>query len=330
MKTDKILKLKLVKIWEILSQETDEDHPMGTTELLKKLRSIGIECDRRTLYADIDALNECGYEILCRRSTSNLYYVMDRKFSVGEIRIMMDAVQAAGFITDKQTDRFVEKLAFLAGSRRGEALKDNIVAFNATKTDNPSTYYNVEIITDAIQNNKKVKFTYFDFDTKHKKVYRRDGKFYYMNPYALVMDNNNYYFLGYDMFHKNMMHYRVDRMDQVQVSRHDKDEVDGFDTFDIKKHKKQLFGMYSGVEQEVKIRIDKSLLDTVFDVFGVDTHFIKIDDTMYEFTAAVQLSPQFYGWCCSFGDKLKVVAPSAVVNELENYVKSLMEVYTRA
>ena len=327
MKTDKILKLKLVKIWEILSQETDEENPMGTTEILQKLHAMGIDCDRRTLYADIDALNACGYEILCRRSTSNMYYVMDRKFSVGEIRMMMDAVQAAGFITEKQTDRFVGKLAFLAGSRRGEALKNNIVAFNDTKTDNPVTYYNVEIITEAIQNDKKVKFTYFDFDANHKKVYRREGKFYYINPYALIMDNNNYYFLGYDMFHDNMMHYRVDRMDQVQVSRHDKEEVKGFDKFDIKKHKKQLFGMYSGEEQEVKIRIDKNLLDTVYDVFGVDTHFIKIDDTMYEFTAKIQLSPQFYGWCCSFGDKLKVVAPSMVVNGLKEYVEKLSKNY---
>ena len=85
--------------------------------------------------------------------------------------------------------------------------------------------------------------------------------------------------------------------------------------------------MYSGTEQEVKIRIDKSLLDTVFDVFGVDTHFIKIDDTMYEFTAVVQLSPQFYGWCCSFGNKLKVVAPSMVVEELKTYIESVSGQY---
>ncbi len=327
MKTDKILKLKLVKIWEILSQETDEEHPMGTTELLRKLSDMGIPCDRRTLYADIDALNACGYEILCERSTSNLYYVIDRKFSVGEIRIMIDAVQAAGFITEKQTNTFVEKLAVLVGSRKGEALKDHIVAFNATKTNNPIIYYNVEIITEAIQNDKKVKFTYFDFDAQHKKVYRRDGKFYYINPYALVMDNNNYYFLGYDIYHDQMMHYRVDRMDQVQVSRHDKEYLKKFEKFNLKEHKKQLFGMYSGDGQEVKIRIDKTLIDTIFDVFGVDTKFIKIDENIYEFTAEVQLSPQFYGWCCSFGDKLKVVSPMAVVDTLKGYIENLSKIY---
>ena len=324
---DKILKLKLVKIWEILSQETDELHPMGTTALLEKLKDMGIECDRRTLYADIEALNECGYEIMCRRSKSNVYYVKDRKFSIAEIRIMMDAVQAAGFITEGATGAFVDKLAFLAGSRRGEALKDNFVAYNNTKTDNPDIYRNVEIITEAIQQEKKVKFTYFDFDYRHKRVYRKEGKYYYINPFALVMDKDNYYFLGYDMFHKNMMHYRVDRMDSVQVSRHDKEDLKTFENFDIKSYKKQLFGMYGGEGQEVRIRVDKSLLDAVFDVFGVDTYFIKIDENIYEFKAVVQLSPQFYGWCCSFGDKLQVVAPSMVVNNLKEYVAALQTNY---
>ena len=140
MKTDKILKLKLVKIWEILSQETDEDHPMGTTALLSKLKELGIDCDRRTLYADIDALNECGYEILCRRSTSNMYYVMDRKFSVGEIRIMMDAVQAASFVTEKKTNELVDKISHLAGSKKAEVLKQNIVTFALTKRKTPQKF----------------------------------------------------------------------------------------------------------------------------------------------------------------------------------------------
>ena len=327
MLKDKILKLKLVKIWEILSQESDEEHPIGTTELLQKLSDMGIDCDRRTLYADIQALNECGYEILCRRSTSNMYYVKDRKFSIAEIRIMMDAVQAAGFITNEKSYEFIDKLASLAGSRKGEALKDNIVAFNTTKTDNVDIYQNVERITSAIQQNKKVKFTYFDFDIRHKRVYRKDGKFYYMNPLALVMDNDNYYFLGYDKYHDNMINYRVDRMDCVEVSRHDKEDLKEFEKFDLKKYKKQLFGMYGGKVQEVCFRIDKSLTDVVFDVFGVDTRFSVLNDTMYEFKAEVQLSPQFYGWCCSFGEKLKVTAPTTVVDALQDYINTLAKNY---
>jgi predicted DNA-binding transcriptional regulator YafY len=329
MKVDKFVKLKLVKIWEILSQETDEEHPMTTQAILDKLAEMGIVCDRRTLYADIKALNECGYEICCKRAISNEYYVKDRSFSIAEIRIMMDAVQAAGFITDDKTEEFIDKLAALAGSRRGEALKDNIVAFNNTKTDNGDIYYNVETITAAIQQNKKVKFTYFDYDISHKRKYRKEGKFYYMNPYALVMDNDNYYFLGCDMYHDNMISFRVDRMEQVQVSRHDKEDLELLRKFDLQNYKKQIFGMYSGDIKEVTIRAHNELMDTIYDLFGPKTRLSKYDDNEFVFSTQVQLSPQFFGWCCSFGDKLKITAPNSVVNELEDYIEGLVNAYTK-
>ena len=74
-----------MKIWDIISQETDEEHPIGTNELLERLSELGLDIDRRTLYLDIQALNDCGYEIMCRRKVgrgkSNEYYVMERKFS---------------------------------------------------------------------------------------------------------------------------------------------------------------------------------------------------------------------------------------------------------
>ena len=329
MKVDKFVKLKLVKIWEILSQETDEEHPMTTQAILDKLAEMGIVCDRRTLYADIKALNECGYEICCKRAISNEYYVKDRSFSIAEIRIMMDAVQAAGFITDDKTEEFIDKLANLAGSRRGEALKNNIVAFNNTKTDNGDIYYNVETITAAIQQNKKVKFTYFDYDISHKRKYRKEGKFYYMNPYALVMDNDNYYFLGCDMYHDNMISFRVDRMEQVQVSRHDKEDLELLRKFDLQNYKKQIFGMYSGDIKEVTIRANNELMDTIYDLFGPKTRLSRYDDNQFVFTTQVQISPQFFGWCCSFGEKLKVTAPNSVVNELEDYIEGLTKAYMK-
>ena len=329
MKVDKFVKLKLVKIWEILSQETDEEHPMTTQAILDKLAEMGIVCDRRTLYADIKALNECGYEICCKRAISNEYYVKDRSFSIAEIRIMMDAVQAAGFITDDKTEEFIDKLADLAGSRRGEALKDNIVAFNNTKTDNGDIYHNVEIITAAIQQGKKVKFTYFDYDISHKRKYRKEGKFYYMNPYALVMDNDNYYFLSCDMYHDNMISFRVDRMEQVQVSRHDKEDLELLRKFDLQNYKKQIFGMYSGDIKEVTIRAHNELMDAIYDLFGPKTRLSKYDDNEFVFTTQVQISSQFFGWCCSFGDKLKITAPNSVVGALEDYIDKLSEEYTK-
>ena len=97
-------KIKLLKIWEILKQESDEDHPLSTGELLARLEKNGVACDRKTLYQDIAALNSFGYEVICKRGQhSNSYYVVDRSFDVPELRVLIDAVQAASFITERKT-----------------------------------------------------------------------------------------------------------------------------------------------------------------------------------------------------------------------------------
>ena len=127
---DNISKIRLLKVWEILRTETDEDNPMGTPILLQKLANQGIKCDRRTVYRDIQLLNDFGYEILHNRGISNQYFVVDRSFDVPELRILLDAVQAASFITPKKTEVLVDKIADLAGSHRAELLKNNIVRFN--------------------------------------------------------------------------------------------------------------------------------------------------------------------------------------------------------
>ena len=155
---EKYNRIRPLKIWEILKKETDEDHPMPTGVLLDKLREHGIDSHRTTLYSDIDLLNECGYEIMCHRGRSNLYYVADRSFSNPEVHILMDAVQAASFITEKKTSELVDKIAELAGSQKGLVLKNNIVSFNDAKSTNEAIYYNVNTIIDAINLKKKIIF----------------------------------------------------------------------------------------------------------------------------------------------------------------------------
>ena len=48
MKQENAYKIKLLKLLEILRQDSDEDHCIGTTELIDKLADMGIVCDRRT------------------------------------------------------------------------------------------------------------------------------------------------------------------------------------------------------------------------------------------------------------------------------------------
>ena len=327
MPVEKGQRLKLLKIWEILRQETDEAHPMSSVELLKRLEAIDIKCDRRTLYADIQALNESGYKINCNRRKTNEYFVEHRGFSMAEIQIMMDAVQAASFITEEKTALLVDKIAELAGSRKAEAIKKNVVAFNTVKSRNEDIYGTVATITQALEQGKKIEYLYFDYDISKRKVFRKENKVYKVNPVATIFSDDKYYLLCYDDKHGNPSHYRIDRIAEVKVSSEDIAPSKLSELCAIQKHKKQLFGMFTGEECTVTFEADNSLIDTVLDKFGFDTRLSSRGENTFRFTATVQLSPVFLGWCCSFGDKLRIVEPYAVIDLLNSFIMKVEEQY---
>ena len=64
MQQENPIRLKLLKLVEILRQETDEDHPLTKPELCERLEAMNIPGSRRSLIRDIALLNEQGYEIM--------------------------------------------------------------------------------------------------------------------------------------------------------------------------------------------------------------------------------------------------------------------------
>ena len=95
--------IKLLKLYEILLQHTDEDRPLSTNQLCAMLKTECVTCDRRTLAEDIDILNANGFEVLRRRTRyAMLFYIVDQRFDYAEVKNLIDAIQAASFITKQK------------------------------------------------------------------------------------------------------------------------------------------------------------------------------------------------------------------------------------
>ena len=206
-------KIKLLKLMELLRENSDEDHPLKTNMLCTMLKNAGISCDRRTLSRDIATLNECGYEIFSTmQSHDKAYYIVERSFSLPELKILIDAVQAASFITESKTENLIQKIAALGNAHRAELLQGGMVCFNSRKHSNEQIYYSVETLEGALRRHQKVSFCYFDLDEKHQKVYRREKQRYIVDPVALVYNEDNYYLMCFSAKHNDIVNYRVDRI----------------------------------------------------------------------------------------------------------------------
>lgn len=318
--TDASYKIKLLILYDILKRETDEDHFLSTNEIIKKLKERGVSCDRRILYSDIEALNSFGYEVETVRGKSNSYHVLDNSdFDSVELKILMDAVQAAKFITKERTQTLTNKIAQLGGIYTEELLKKTIKSINLRKTEIKSIYYDINTIFEAISNRKKITFKYTDYSPEGTIVYRKEGGLYTYTPVELVVFDEYYYLIAKSDTHKDLTVFRVDRMRDVKMI----DEPAASITEDFSEARNTALTMYIGKEEKVDIYFTEIVASRVFDKLGKGT-VTKVDDTWYKITKKVCISRDFYAWCASLGKDLKLKASKATMQEYKDMLNEAL------
>ena len=328
MAETKTQKIKLLKIWEILNRKTDKEHPISTQELISELALLGITCERRTVYADIDSMQSNGYEIKNRRKGHDMVYWVDkRQFDLPEIKIIMDAVQSSKFIPQDKTEELINKLADLGGSSRTELMKRNAVHFNTVKHSNNDIYIIVDSLERAIENKKKVSFNYFLLNANKVREYKHDKKLYSEEPLAMICDDGNYYLLCYhpdDKCENDIKTFRVDRIDNISVLDEDISKEGTKVLNKLKNYPRQAFKMFGGPICKVTLQFTEELLGVVYNKFGEDTQ-IRQSDNKLTATVQVQISPTFFGWLMQFPADMRIIAPEELKKQFREWVSLAME-----
>lgn len=314
-------KIKMLKLMEMLRRFADEEHPLTTEEICRRLGEMGISCDRRTVTKDIELLNDLGYEVMDRMvGHKKGYYLGDRSFSASELKILIDAVQAASFITEKKSDELIGKIASLGGEHRADILKTNLVRFNPSKHTNEQVYYAVLNIETALLERKKVSFFYYDLNENGERVYRKNKRRYVADPVSLVMHEDNYYLLAYSEKYRGHTTYRIDRMDTVGIEKAGICEEAICMQSSVDEHVKQAFRMYGGRTAKVTLQFDRPLIGCIYDKFGEDTKIVPFDGDLFRTTVSVQIAPTFFGWVFQFMGKMEIVGPKSVCDKYRELI----------
>ena len=309
-------KVKLLKLLELLRKRTDEQHPMTTSEICAAMDELGIPCDRRIIKQDVDNLNDLGYEVMVTMvGHEKAYYVEDRSFSLPELKILIDAVHASSFITEKKSEELIEKLAALAGEHRAEVLKRNMVCFNTRKHSNEKILYTIDTLEEAILTQKKIIFLYFDLDENGQRVYRRGGHHYVVEPVALVFNEDNYYLTSYSSRHDSTSNYRVDRMDAVEIIDEPCGEKAVALRDQVAAYTEQAFKMFGGQLEDGALEFDRVLIGVVYDKFGESVKMISSGENRCIATVKVRISPVFWGWLFQFAGQMDFIYPAMLKEE---------------
>lgn len=275
--------MKLIYIEQYLMQNTDEQHPATMDKILSYLEENDISISKKTLSADIETLMDMGVKIeRIRVGPAAAFYVANRNFAASELKLLVDAVQSSKFIPEAQSLNLIKRLEALGSSHQAKLLHRQVWVRGRVKTMNESIFTNVDSINDAISANKQICFKYFNWNSRKERVPRRNGDDYIVSPWALLLDNENYYLLAYE---KGLMkHFRVDKMEDIRCSVSARDGRDEFEKLDMPAYTDRHFGMFSGETVPVKLCFDNSLAGVAVDQFGTDTIFIPYDESHFTVT----------------------------------------------
>ena len=318
-------KTKLLHLARMLLRQTDEDHPLTVAQIIEELARQDIKAERKSIYDDLEALRVFGLDVQCRKGKSPGWFVGERDFELPEVKLLMDAVQSSRFITQKKSDALIRKLEGLASVHQAGQLQRQVYVSGRIKVMNESIYYNVDKLHAAIAGQKAITFKYFDYDIFRKKVFRQEGKRYVVSPYGLIWNSENYYLVAFEHCHRELRHYRVDKMTEIVIAGMDREGRDRYPDFQLAEYGQKHFGMYSGQEMRVTLRGRREKASLVWDRFGQDVILVPDGEEHFTVTLPVVISPQFFGWLLGLDGAVTLVGPREAVAAYRRRLTAALE-----
>ena len=318
-------KLKLLYLAKLFYERTDEDHTVTVGDMIDYLAGLDIPAERKAVYDDIELLRQFGMDIIYNKTKTHNYYLGQRQFELPELKLLIDVVQASPFLTVKKSMELISKLEGMASQAQAGSLHRQVYVLSRVKTQSEQLYYNIDGINQAINEDRCVRFRYFDWTTQGQRRYRHGGKVYTECPAALCVDRN-YYLVTYRPEENKFIHFRVDRISGLQVAETPRPALPR--DFDPASYVRTIFDMHSGETRLVTLELADHLLNVAMDRFGRDAHYRAAPGGKVIVSAQVEVSPTFLSWVLCFGGEAKVLDPPFAREALERMAREALARYT--
>lgn len=323
-------KMKLLYLLKIMLENSDEENMLSMSKIIDNLSLFGIKAERKSIYDDIECLRLFGYDIICQRGQNVGYYIGSRDFELAELKLLVDSVQSSKFLTKKKSNQLISKLEGLTSKFYGKELQRQVYVADRLKMSNETVYYNVDCLHNAITDNVKIAFKYYEYNLDKKIQLRNSGNEYIVSPYSLTFSDDNYYLIAYYPKNERLTHFRVDRMKNIRFLDEKATSIKQVmnEDFNLGEYLKKTFDMFGGDTEQVSILCSNSLVNAFIDKFGEDVRIKKEDDFNFVATVNVNLSPTFYAWIFTFGEQVKIISPQRVVDNYINIIDRVREKYS--
>ncbi|MFT9057219.1 MAG: WYL domain-containing protein [Ethanoligenens sp.] len=195
-------RLMLLYVLEVLKRYSDAEHSLTQADIIQHIcADYGMECERKAIARNILSLQEFGYDI----AYENGYYLRERTFEDSELRLLIDRILCSRQIPETQGKQLIEKLSALSSQYFKKSLRHVCNISEIPHSPNKELFYTVDVLDDAIEKKRQVRFFYSKFGLD-KKPHRSHERKSTMNPYQMVTANGRYYLIGnYDAYDSDVI-----------------------------------------------------------------------------------------------------------------------------
>lgn len=311
-------KKRLLMVLSIFQAYSDTEHPISLDFVMQKLEEADLYTSKYALYDDIAVLNDMQHEIIFER---NIGYHYVHPLTTVELKIVDDALVHLNSISEKKTEALSTVLLQNFSNYHKQSII-NLSITNNQKVISDQVIYQLQAVLQAIQKNYSISFTYFDYDLTKAKKYRKNKQRYHLIPYAILLHNQFYYCIGYHSKYNAFQHYRIDKMDTIQL-----DSLALKQPFDVKAYTSRFIDMYIDQKTNITLSVENHLANVVIDRFNNQFIITNVNDTHFEINLTIDPSLPFLGWLFSFKKAIVVKSPQSLINTIQDTLFELSQLY---
>ncbi|MGM7635269.1 helix-turn-helix transcriptional regulator [Bacillus sp. Hm123] len=322
-------KQRLLKLMEWFREETDESNEWTIDDIISKFQVFyGEEYkpNKNSLKDDIENLIEANFDITINQEKEGMpkYYSHQyRLFEPYELRMLIDAVVSARFITKEETKGLTRKIQTLTSQPQAKRLQNELLIDTSIKSESRSVRLAINDLHEAITEKRIVTFQYGRYNLDKQFMLSHDGALYKVKPLALTWAHDFYYLIAYYFEADEIRHYRIDRMRNVQAT----EESFTYEAFDVGKYVQSTFNMFAGQADWIKIRFKNELVNVIIDKFGHGVDIQKDGEEYFILSTKAIVSTGLVNWILNFGSQAEVVQPNALRDRVQQEVEKMYHLY---
>ena len=322
-------KLSIIYILEILKEFSDEKHSLTQNDILKLLSSnYGMECERKSIGANIDNLIEAGYDIV--KCDGGGCYLGERELEQSEISFLVDAVFSSKAIDSVKSKKLAEKLS--AFSSKFNRKKYNYIykSDEISRTGNKQLFFTIDILHDAIEQKKQVEFSYDRPYLSKENTEKQLQKRYIVNPYYLISSQGRYYLVCNYEHYEDIAHYKLEQIKNIKILDSDAkpiSQIKGFENgFNVAKYASEHIYMFSAESVKVTLKLlDDYAFSVVSDWFGASASVYQKNGEF--FADVVSNEKAIVYWALQYGEHIEIISPQLVREKIKTAIEDLAKKY---